>query len=177
MRNPTVARSGILIVALVVLGALIFHGYSAGFIAICADDFSKTVLAARGLAVPSVWFRDVWLPLHLILIAIAGALTNDMLLGSRLVSIAFGMLLVAAMCGIGHQLGGKKGAALAAILGPTHPMVVLCSSSALVDICYVATFMLGLRFYLRATVPERPSRLFFLVACALFTLACAFQCS
>ena len=175
MRNPIITRSAILIVALGGLFALIARGYSAGFIGICADDFTKVYVAARGLAAPSEWFDNVWLPLHFVLIAFAGVLTNDMLFGARLISIAFGILLVAAMCGIGHQFGGNKGAAIAAILGATHPMVVLFSSSTMVDICYVATYMLGLRFYLKASQSEHRNPVVYLMACTLLTLACAFH--
>jgi hypothetical protein len=168
-------RTAILLIAVAGLITLIFHGYSAGFVSVCADEFAKTVIACQGLAKPSMWFNGVWMPLHFALIAGASVLTNDLLLGSRLVSFAFGMLLVAALCGIGHHFGGNKGAALAAILGATHPMVVLLSGTAMVDICYVATYMLGVRFYLRAAHSERPRPLDFLISCGLLTLSCAFH--
>jgi hypothetical protein len=175
MRSTIASRSAILVVALGGLIALILQGYSAGFLSVSADEFAKTLTAAEGLVHPSAWFKGVWMPLHFVFIAGAGVLTNDLLLGSRLVSIGFGMVLVAALCGIGHQFGGNKGAALAAILGATHPLVVLLSGTAMVDICYVATYMLGVRFYLRAAHSERPRRLDFLVACSLLTTACAFH--
>ena len=175
MRSLIRARSAILILAVSSLLALILCGYSAGFLSVCADEFAKTVTAGEGLAHPSVWFKSVWMPLHFALIASAGVLTNDLFLGSRLVSIAFGILLVVALCGIGHHFGGNKGALLAAILGATHPLVVLLSGTAMVDICYVATYMLGVRFYLKATTSDCPSSPVYLLACGLLSLACAFH--
>ena len=84
-------------------------------------------------------------------------------------SICFGVLLVVAVWGIGRQYGGVWGGALAAILGATHPLVVLLSATAMVDICYVATFMLGVRLYLRVCHSSNPSSIDLLAACGVFT--------
>ncbi len=102
-------------------------------------------------------------------------LTGDLMLASRVVSIAFGLLLVVAVWGIGRRFGGDLGGGLAAILCATHPLVVLLSATALVDICYVSMVLCGFSFYLRfAESPTSPPIDLF-AACGMMTIACAFH--
>ena len=175
MRPLLGCRGTILTIALGGLLSLILYAYRAGFVSVSCDEFAKTVIACRGLGQPSEWFDGVWLPLHLALLAVTSLLTGDLLLASRLVSISFGVILVVALWGIGRQSGGNFGGALAAILGATHPLVVLLSGTAMVDICYVSMFILGLSFYLRVSYSPHPDPIDLFKACGLLTLACAFH--
>ncbi len=129
----------------------------------------------RGLGQPSEWFNNVWMPLHLVLIAVVSLITGDLFIASRLVSIVFGVVLLVVLWGIGRQYAGNWGGTLAAMLGATHPLVLLLSATAMVDICYVATFMLGLAYYSRFSQSPRPASVDLFAACGLFTLACAFH--
>ena len=166
-----------LMIPLGVLFSLMLLAYRAGFISVSADEFAKTVIASRGLSEPRVWFdpTNIWMPLHLILIAGASLITNDLLLASRVVSITFGVLLLISLSRIGRQSGGSFGAGIAAILGASHPLVVLLSATAMVDICYTSMFMLGLSFYLRFARDSRDSAINLFAACGCFTIACAFH--
>lgn len=130
---------------------LILYAYHKNLIAISADEFAKIHTARLGLGDSAVWFnpRGVWMPLHLILIGVTSLFANDWLIAVRIVSIAFGLVLVLAIWDIGRQLGGDRCGAIAAILGATHPLACLLSATAMADICYVSMFMMGLSFYLR----------------------------
>jgi 4-amino-4-deoxy-L-arabinose transferase-like glycosyltransferase len=168
-------RLALVTIPLAALAALILYAYSTGFISVSCDEYDKTLTACRGLSDPSLWFARVWLPLHFPLIAGTSLLTGDLLLAGRLVSITFGAFLIVALFGIGRQFGGNPGGAFAAILGATHPLVALLSATAMVDICYVSTFIMGLRVYLKFHHSERPGPTELFAACGLFTLACAFH--
>jgi hypothetical protein len=163
------------IVPLAGLLALILYAYWSGFITLSCDEFEKTAIAGRGLSHPSAWFKGIWLPLHLVLIALTSLITGDLFLAARLVSIAFGVVLVLALSMIGRQFGGHLGGALAAILGATHPLVVLLSATAMVDVCYVSMLLLGLAFYLKADCAPGRNLIDLYVACGLVTCACAFH--
>jgi hypothetical protein len=162
-------------VPLLGLLALVLYSYSRGFITLTCDEFAKTAIASRGLSAPSEWFTGIWLPLHFALIAATSVLTGDLFLAARLVSIAFGALLVLALWAIGRQFGGNLGGALAATLGASHPLVVLLSATPMVDICYVSMLMTGLALYLKFyhSSPANPHDLY--RACVALTLACAFH--
>jgi len=108
------------------LASLVVYAYSKGFLSVSADEFAKIIIARRGFDDPSLWFNnDVWLPMQFLVLAAADCVTGDLLLASRLVSLAFGVLLVVTLWDIGRQSGGEFGGALAALLGSTHPLVVL----------------------------------------------------
>jgi 4-amino-4-deoxy-L-arabinose transferase-like glycosyltransferase len=173
MRSSITARCTILLVSMCLLFSLVLYAYSVGFLGVSCDEFAKTVIARRGLSEPSTWFNGIWLPLHFVLIAATSLVTGDLLLASRLVSLVFGGLLIVALIGIGRQTGGSLGAGIAATLGATHPLVVLLSATAMVDVCYVSMIMLGLRFYLRFADSSCPSPKDLFAACGLLTLACA----
>jgi len=175
MRSKIEARWAIPMIALGVLLALILHSYSRGFLSVTADEFAKTVHARLGLRQPLFWFQGIWLPLHLMLIAATSLVMGDFFLASRLVSIVCGAVLVLALWGIGRQLGGNLGGGLAAVLGASHPLVVLLSATAMADICYVSMYMLGLSFYLKFSQSPRSNPTDLLAACGLLTLACAFH--
>jgi hypothetical protein len=175
MRTTIRAACATLLPAIAVLLTLIFCSYRAGFISVSCDEFAKMMIASRGLDQPSQWFAYVWLPLHLVMIGVTSLATGDLFLASRLISIIFGIVLVVALWGIGRQLAGVWGGALAAILGATHPLVVVLSATAMVDICYVATLVLGVSFYLRFSHAQAPRPRTLFAACSLFTLSCAFH--
>jgi len=175
MTSSRSARWVVLVLAVGALVALVRHAYSAGFLSVSADEFAKIIIARRGVNNPSMWFGEVWLPLHFLLLAAADLLTGDLLLASRVLSIGFGVLLIVALWGIGRESGGEFGAGLAAILGATHPLVVLLSATAMVDICYVSVFLLGVRFYLKVSRSSHTNPMDLVSACGLMTLACAFH--
>ncbi len=175
MRRNIGARLALLLIPLGALLSMVLYAWSTGFISVSCDEFSKTVIASRGLSHPSEWFGGIWLPVHFVLIAGTSLVTGDLLLAARLVSIAFGVLLILALFGIGHQFGGNLGGALAATVGATHPLVVLLSATAMVDICYVAMLMMGLRFLLRVHHFSVHNSIDPFVACGSLTLACAFH--
>jgi 4-amino-4-deoxy-L-arabinose transferase-like glycosyltransferase len=175
MRRNIGARLVLLMIPLGALLSMVLYAWSTGFISVSCDEFAKTVIASRGLSHPSEWFTGIWLPLHFVLIAGTSLVTGDQLLAARLVSIAFGVLLILALFGIGRQFGGNLGGALAAIVGATHPLVALLSATAMVDICYVAMLMMGLRFLLKVHHSPVANPIDRFVSCGFLTLACAFH--
>ncbi len=173
MRSKLPVRWLIPLASVAVLISLILYGYRAGFLSVCCDEFAKTVIAQRGLKHPLDWFNGIWMPLHFALIAASNFLTGDLLLSSRLVSTVFRIL--SWLWGIGRQFGGNIGGGLAAILGATHPLVVLLSGTAMADICYVSTYMMGLMFYLKFAHADALLSIHLFAACGFMTLACAFH--
>ena len=157
------------------LVSLIFYAYSTGFITVSCDEFAKNTIAASGFKNPSAWFAQIWLPLHFGLIAVTSVVTGDLMLASQLISIGFGMLLVISLWNIGRQFGGDLAGGLAAILCATHPLVVLLSATAMVDICYVSTLLFGFRFYLKFSRSSQPRPIDLFAACGTLTIACAFH--
>lgn len=158
-----------------ILGLLILLAYAQGFVTVSPDEFAKTVVAHRGLREPQKWFNGIWLPLHFVLLAGSSLVTGDLLWSSRLVSFFGGTLLVAVLWGMGRHFGGKAGGMLAAVLGATHPLVVMLSATAMVDIWYVALWLLGLRIYLKAHASPSDRLDLRIPACVCFTLACGFH--
>src|SRR4051794_34461864 len=120
MRSDVRSRWAVLIIGVGGLLALISLAYSLGFVSVSADEFGKTLLACEGLRTPSAWFRGIWMPPHLMLIAVTGLVSGSPFLASRLISIFFGSLLIAAVVGIGRQIAGNRGALIAAVLTATH---------------------------------------------------------
>ena len=117
MRRNIGARLALLLIPLGALLSMVLYAWSTGFISVSCDEFSKTVIASRGLSHPSEWFGGIWMPLHFVLIAGTSLVTGDLLLAARLVSLAFGALLILALFGIGRHFGGNLGGALAATVG------------------------------------------------------------
>jgi hypothetical protein len=164
---PTIAVGGLVL--------LVLYAYSAGFLSVSADEFARIIVGRRGMNEPWVWFDEIWLPLHFVCLGVTSLLTGDLLLASRLVSIAFGTLLVVALWQIGQTFAGESGGGFAAFLGATHPLVVLLSATAMSDICYVALTMLALRYYLKAATSADPDPTSRIVTCGLLTVACGFH--
>ena len=150
------ARWLCLMIAMGALVCLIVWAYSAGFVTVSADEFAKTVIAVAGITHPRMWFGQTWMPLHLCLIAMASALTDDLMLASRLVSIGFGLVLVIALWDLGRRFGGDLAGGLSAVFCATHPLVVLLSGTGMADICYVALLSCALSVYLRFAEAPAP---------------------
>lgn len=159
--------------AMVSLAWLIFQMYAGGFISLTADEFGKASLAWIGLNDPTMWFQHIWLPAHFPLLAAAYVTIGDLLMASRLVSVLCGFVAIIAIYRLGHYYRDAGVGALAAILMATSPLTVWLSATGLVDILYVAFFVLGFSYYIQW---QRCRGLFALyIACGLFALSCAFH--
>jgi len=159
------------VVSIGCLLALVFYVYARGFISLSVDEFSKVMVAWRGLQAPRVWFSWLWLPGHFLLLAIAYIGIGDLLTASRVVSILGGVVVVFGMYRLCKQIGDSWAGGIAAALCATHPLVVWLSATGLVDILYAASFFLGLSYYVQQ--PRTASHLY--IACALFAISCAFH--
>jgi hypothetical protein len=162
-------------IAIATLVSLIACGFSAGFVTVGPDEYAKTLVASNGLRQPSLWFAEVWLPFHFILIAATSLVTHESFVASRLVSVFFGGILIAAVWRIGRQMGGDRAGGFAAMVAATHPLVLLHSATAMVDICYVALCILGVGLYLEALHSPRRRPYMYLTSCLSLTLACGFH--
>jgi hypothetical protein len=172
MRWNIAPRWYYLLVALSGLFLLILYAYSTGFLSVSCDEYAKGVLAGEGLKRPNAWLTGVWLPFHLGLIGVTSVVTGDLWLASRLVSMFSGVVLVVSLWRIGRLLGGELAGGLAAALAATHPLVVLLSATAMVDIVYVALVVLALSLYLRFSYAETPRAINLFGACGALTIAC-----
>jgi 4-amino-4-deoxy-L-arabinose transferase-like glycosyltransferase len=147
--------------------------YAGGFLSLATDEFAKVELAWRGLNEPAIWFDYVWLPGHFPLVAAAYVLIGDIFIASRLVSVLFGIVAIFGVYRLGYHLKADGVGGLAAILMATSPLTVWLSSTGLVDILYVALFILGLSYYVQWQRSGGLSALY--VAGTLLAVSCTFH--
>ncbi len=164
---------GYVIVAILSLVLLILRMYAGGFISLTADEFGKAALAWIGLENPTVWFEHIWLPGHFPLLAAGYAFTGDLLIGSRLVSVLFGVVAIFAVYRLGYYLKSDGVGGVAAILMATSPLAVWLSATGLVDILYGAFFILGLSYYVQWQRSHDLHSLY--LSCGLFACSCTFH--
>src|SRR5262245_39883947 len=71
--------------------------YQAGFLALTADEFGRTILAARWSKAPYLAWYGPWLPFHMYFFGLALRLAPDLLWTPRLIVIMFGALSICCM--------------------------------------------------------------------------------
>ncbi len=161
------------IVAILCLLVIILRMYAGGFLSLTNDEFGKAAMAWHGLKNPEIWFDHVWLPGHFPLIAAAYVMIDDILVASRVVSIPFGIIAIVGVYRLGCHLKADGVGGFAAILLATSPLVVWLSATGLVDILYVAIFILGFSYYVKWQQSGESQSLY--SACLLLGLSCAFH--
>ncbi|HEV8356827.1 MAG TPA: glycosyltransferase family 39 protein [Gemmatimonadales bacterium] len=87
-------------------------------------------------------------------IVLVGLTRIDLALAARLVSLAFSLLLLVAVIGIGRRIASPMGVALGVLLLAISPSLVPLSVSVLSEPSYVGTVYLGLWLFLRQV--DRP---------------------
>lgn len=108
-------------------------------------------------------------PLYAFLIAAVTPLAGDSELAGRLVSIAAGVVLVAALSGLARRLYGPAAGFVAGILASLHPLLVSLSTAVYTESTYFALIFLGI---VRAMDAVESGRLRdYAIAGALFGLA------
>ncbi len=127
--------------------------YRAGFMALTADEFGRTVLAARWAQHPYMLWNGPWLPFHMYLFGTALRLKMEMLWVPRVIVILFGALSILLMYLLTSQLfGSRRVGLISAFLLAVNPVHVWLSSTPLTEIPH-ATFalagLLGLVLYLK----------------------------
>ena len=105
---------------------------------------------ANGIQIPSPDFTPFY-PASIVLVGLAGI---DLALAARLVSLAFSVLLLVAVIGIGRRIASPMGTALGVLLLAISPSLVPLSVSVLSEPSYVGTVYLGLWLFLRQV--DRP---------------------
>lgn len=128
--------------------------YRAGFEALVADDFARTVLAARWAQAPFLLWRGNWLPFHTYLYGTALRLAWDLVWVPRFLSLAFGAASIVLMAQVGAVLFDNRLAGLTAgILLAANPTHIWLSATPLTEIAYTSLVLgcaLCLICYLKA---------------------------
>lgn len=115
----------ILIVRLLIHIAL----YHAGFIALTADDFGRTIVAAEWSKHPTWIWNGLWLPFHSYLLGSILKIYWELLWMSRFVAIVFGLVSIVFMYLLAQQLFNNHiiGLVSAGLLSVNPLHVWLCS--------------------------------------------------
>lgn len=127
--------------------------YQAGFVALTADEFGRTVMAARFALSPEMEWGGAWLPLHMVLVGGLLRLSWDLLLLPRLVSVFFGAVSVLMMAELAAHLSGSRrvGFIAALLLGltPGHLWLSSVPLTEIVHFTLVLVFLLAFLRYLK----------------------------
>jgi hypothetical protein len=93
-----------LVLLLLCRGFIQFGLYRAGYISLTADEFSRTVLAARWMEHPSWIWVGAWLPLHIYMLGTALFLGGDLLWAPRLLTLFSGAASILLMYRLASSL-------------------------------------------------------------------------
>lgn len=109
--------------------------YRAGFEALTADEFSRTVLAARWAKEPYMVWSGAWLPFPLYFHGIALSLWWDLLDVPRAITMGIGFISFVVMYQLGYQLfESRKVGFLSATLLAVNPVHIWLSSTPLTEL-------------------------------------------
>lgn len=141
-----------LFLALLILVKLIFQYdlFLNGFVSVSADEFSRGI---RALGLAADWkgeftfYTIAWLPLELYLNAAMLTVWPDPLLAPRFTVLVCSLVLLVFFYKIVRRLFGRpQVAAIASILVASHPWYIWLSGTPMLDMYYMAFFMVGLYF-------------------------------
>jgi hypothetical protein len=88
-------------------------------------------------------------PFYPVAIILAGLTKIDLVVAGRIVSLAFSLVLLGSVIGIGRRIASPKAVVAAVFLMAVSPMLVTLSVSVLSEPSYVGTIYLGLWLFLR----------------------------
>jgi hypothetical protein len=117
--------------------------YRSGFMSLSADEFGRTVLAARWAQNPQAIWSGVWLPFHMYLFGTALRLKWEMLYVPRIIVTVFGVISILLMYLLTSRLlESRRIGLISAFLLTVNPVHVWLSSTPLTGMPN-ATFALG----------------------------------
>lgn len=124
---------------LIIIGRLILQValYRSGFLSLTADEFGRTVSAARWSQNPTIVWAGSWLPFHTYLLGLAFWIKWDLLYVPRVIVIFLGALSIPLMYGLAVQLtGSRRVGMMSALLLAVNPAHTWLSSTPLSAVPY-----------------------------------------
>ncbi len=124
--------------------------YRVGFISLTADEFSRTVIAARWAESPYLFWSGVWLPIQTYIYGIGLRLAYDLVATPRILTIVFGLASIVLMFLVSLELMENAAIALvSAILLGINPLHIWLSSTPLTEILHTALILACVWGFLR----------------------------
>lgn len=175
LRNPKWIALGLV---LVFAFRLIIHAvlYQRGFIALTADEFGRTFIAAEWATHPSFIWNGIWLPFHSYLFGSALLVKWELLWLPRLISLLVGGLSILLMYWLtlrlfGNRLVGLISAALLS-LNPAH---IWLSSVPLTEIITTAFILAALWAFVAYLQQAQPRHLLYAASALLLANGFRFE--
>jgi hypothetical protein len=148
--------------------------YRSGFASVTADDFGRTVMAARWAQEPYVEWYGAWLPFHMYMVGAALRVKWDLLWVPRAFGILCGVVSVVLVYQLARMLfQSRRIGLLSAILLAVNPAHVWLSSTSLTDMpntTLVLASMVTFALYLR-----RRARHYVYISAFILALANGFR--
>ncbi len=114
----------------------------AGFEALSADEFGRSVLAAQWARAPYALWHGFWLPFHTYLVGSAVGLHWELLWVPRALAIGFGLCSIGLMAWLGRRLFNSwRVGGIAALLLMLNPVHLWLSTTPLTEIMHTALLL------------------------------------
>jgi len=176
--TPVVRRKVLIALSLMVIGRLWIQAtlYELGFVALTADEFGRTIVAAVWAQQPTIIWSGFWLPLHTYLVGGVVLLGVDWWNGARLITTVLGLGSIVLMYQIGRQtLQDYRVALLGAGLLALNPLHIWLTAVPLTEISVFTALLAFLVGFLRYLHQRRSRDLWMSVAALLIANALRYE--